>query len=71
MLIERSEYITRCSFYADYEYCIFSVEKLNFGTITEVLNYSKIGEEIYHSMQNFILYKITYLMSTFVAKNTF
>jgi hypothetical protein len=69
-------------FNADYEFDIYFVNKIRFGIENRVLNFSKIVfwifyprnfskkcRETYHSMQNFILYKMAYLLLTFVAKD--
>ncbi len=66
-------------FNAGYEFDIYFVQKLDFGIENRVLSYPKIvfsseenfpkkSRRRYDSMQNFILYKMAYLVSTFVAK---
>ena len=71
-------------FHADYESHICFVDKQNFGAKNTVFYFFKNcimnfltkkllrkRQEIRHSMQNFILYKMAYLVLTFAAKNIF
>jgi hypothetical protein len=59
-------------FNAGYAFDLYFLEKLDFGIENRLLDFSKKNHRgTYHSMQNFILYKMAYLVLTFMAKDTF